>query len=353
LWKQPIGLGYASFVAAGGRAFTIEQRRRQEVVSAYDVETGRELWTHGWDGAFVESMGGDGPRATPTYHDGRIYALGALGELRCLDAVTGGLVWRRNILSDAGASNLDWGMAASPLIVDDKVIVLPGGRGGKSVAAYDKASGAPVWTALDDRQAYTSPMLVTLGGVRQILVVSATRAMGLTADRGRLLWEYPWVTEYGINVSQPLLLGNDRFFLSAGYDHGATVFEVIRAGDGLDIRTVWQNNRMKNKFTSSVLRNGYIYGLDEAILACVDAVTGELKWKGGRYGYGQILLAGDHLVVLAEDGDVALVKATPERHDEVAKFSAIDGKTWNHPVIVNGRLLVRNLREMAAFDIRP
>jgi len=239
------------------------------------------------------------------------------------------------------------------LIVDDTVIVLPGGRGGKSVAAYDKASGAPVWTALDDRQAYTSPMLVTLGGVRQILVVSATRAMGLTADRGRLLWEYPWVTEYGINVSQPLLLGNDRFFLSAGYDHGAAVFEVIRAGEGLDIRTVWQNNRMKNKFTSSVLRNGYIYGLDEAILACVDAVTGELKWKGGRYGYGQILLAGDHLVVLAEDGDVALVKATPERHDEVAKFSAIDGKTWNHPVIVGGRLLVRNLREMAAFDIRP
>ena len=123
LWKQPIGLGYASFVAAGGRAFTIEQRRRQEVVSAYDIETGRELWTHGWDGAFVESMGGDGPRATPTYHDGRIYALGALGELRCLDAVTGRLVWRRNILSDAGASNLEWGMAASPLIVDDKVIV--------------------------------------------------------------------------------------------------------------------------------------------------------------------------------------------------------------------------------------
>ena len=196
-------------------------------------------------------------------------------------------------------------------------------------------------------------MLVTLGGVRQILVVGATRAMGLTADRGRLLWEYPWVTEVGINVSQPLLLGNDRVFLSAGYGHGAAVFEVMRSGDRFDVRTVWQNTRMKNKFTSSVLQNGYIYGLDEAILACLDAATGELKWKGGRYGYGQILLAGDHLIVLAEDGELALVKATPERHDEVAKFSAIDGKTWNHPVIVNGRLLVRNLREMAAFDIRP
>ena len=177
--------------------------------------------------------------------------------------------------------------------------------------------------------------------------------MGLTPDRGRLLWEYKWVTDFGINVSQPLLLGNDRFFLSAGYDHGAAAVEVIPAGEGLAVRTVWQNTRMKNKFTSSVLRNGYVYGLDEAILACVDAATGELKWKGGRYGYGQILLAGDHLVVLTEDGQLCLVKATPERHEEVAKFSAIDGKTWNHPVIVNGRLLVRNLREMAAFDIRP
>jgi len=353
LWKQPIGLGYGSFVVAGRRAFTIEQRRGQEVVAAYDVETGRELWTHGWDGEFAESMGGDGPRATPTYHDGRIYALGALGELRCLNAPDGELVWRRNILSDNDAPNLSWGMAAAPLIVDDKVIVLPGGPHGKSVVAYRRTDGEPVWKSLDDPQAYASPMLVTIGGVRQILIVSATRAAGLTSDQGTLLWEYPWVTDMGISVAQPLLLGNDRVFLSAGYGHGAAVFEVTRAADRFTTRTVWENTRMKNKFTSSVLYQGYIYGLDEAILACLDAATGELKWKGGRYGYGQVLLSGDHLVVLAEDGAVALVRATPERHDEVAKFSAIAGKTWNHPVIADGRLLVRNLREMAAFDIRP
>lgn len=353
VWKQPIGLGYASFVVAEGRAFTIEQRRHQEVASAYDVESGRELWTHGWEGEFTEVMGGDGPRATPAYHEGRVYALGALGELRCLEAHTGSLVWRRNILEDNGAANLDWGMAASPLVVDDKVIVLPGGPDGKSVAAYNRLTGAPVWTSLDDQQAYTSPMLVTLAGVRQILVVSATRAMGLTVDEGRLLWEYPWVTQQGINVAQPLLLGNDRVFMSAGYGHGAAVFEVTRNDNRWSTRAVWQNTRMKNKFSSSVLYRGYIFGLDEAILACLDAETGELKWKGGRYGYGQILLAGDHVIVLAEDGDLALVRATPERYDELARSSAISGKTWNYPVIVNGRLLVRNLREMAAFDIRP
>ena len=353
LWKQPIGLGYASFVVANGRAFTIEQRRDREVASAYDVATGRELWTNSWEGEFTETMGGDGPRATPTYHDGRVFVLGALGELRCLDAATGQVVWRRDILAENNATNLDWGMSASPLIVDDTVVVLPGGAGGKSVVAYKKATGEPAWSALDDRQAYTSPMLATLADVRQILVVSATRVVGVTPDEGRLLWEYPWATSQGINAAQPVLLGEDRVFLSAGYDQGAAVFQVTRSGAAFETRTIWENRRMKNKFTSSLLHRGHLYGLDESILACVDAATGELKWKAGRYGYGQVMLAGDHLIVLTEDGDVVLVKAAPERHEEVARFAAIEGKTWNHPVIAEGRLLVRNLREMAAFDIRP
>ena len=353
LWKQPIGLGYASFVVANGLAFTIEQRRDQEVAAAYDIATGREVWTNSWEGEFTETMGGDGPRATPTYHEGRVFALGALGELRCLDAATGAVIWRRDILADNGATNLDWGMSASPLIVDDKVIVLPGGSNGRSVAAYHKTTGEPVWKALDDRQAYTSPMLVTLADTRQILIVSATRVVGITPGEGSLLWEYPWATFNGINVAQPQLVGDDRVFMSASYDHGAALFQVSRSGERFETRTIWESRRMKNRFTSSLLHDGYLYGLDEAILACIDAATGELKWKSGRYGYGQVLLAGDHLIVLTEDGDVVLVKATPERHQEVARFAAIEGKTWNHPVIADGRLLVRNLREMAAFDIRP
>ena len=353
LWKQPIGLGYASFVAAEGRAFTIEQRPEAEVVSAYDLDTGRELWTHRWEGEFVEYQGGDGPRATPTYDQGRIYALGALGELRSLDARTGGLIWRRNILEDHRAENLPWGMAASPLIVDEKVIVLPGGPSGRSVAAYDTATGDVLWTSLDDQQAYASPLVATLAGIRQLIIVSATRVVGLTIQDGRLLWDYPWANDLGMNAAQPLLVGNERVFVSSGYGHGAAVFEVARDGDRFSTRTVWRNTRMKNKFTSSVLHQGHVYGLDESILACVDVATGELKWKGGRYGYGQILLAGDHVIVLAEDGEVALVRATPDRHTELASFPAIEGRTWNHPIIAGGRLLVRNLREMAAFDIRP
>jgi outer membrane protein assembly factor BamB len=322
------------------------------VVAAYDVATGRELWTDTWTAAFREMMGGDGPRATPTYADGRVYALGGEGELRSLDATTGRLIWRTNILQDAGASNLQWGMAAAPLIVDDTVVVLPGGSGGRSVVAYDRRTGARAWSALDDRASYASPMLVTLGGVRQIVVFSAARLMGLSPTGGRLLWEYPWRTPYDVNAGQPIVIGDRRVFLSSGYGTGAAVIELTPNGDRFDVREVWRNIRMKNQFTSSVLHDGFIYGLDEAILACVDAETGELKWKGGRYGHGQVIIAGDRLIVLSERGELVLVRATPERHDELASFSAIEGKTWNHPALTNGILLVRNIREMAAFRVR-
>ncbi len=352
VWKQPVGAGYASFVVAHGRAFTIEQRGPTEVVAAYDVPTGREIWTDTWPAEFRESMGGDGPRATPTWADGTVYALGATGELRALDEATGSVSWRTNILSDSGARNLDWGMAAAPLVVDDALIVLPGGSGGRSVSAYDRRTGARLWSALDDQQAYAAPMLVTLGGRRQLLVLSATRLLGLTVDGGRVLWEYPFPTYNGINAAQPLLLGDDRVFVSASYGAGAAVVEVIPAGEGFEVREVWRNTRMKNRFSSSVLYEGVIYGLDEAILAAVDADTGRLLWKGGRYGYGQVTLVGDSLVVLTEDGDLALVRARPDRHQEITRFPVLEGKTWNPPAIDGGYLLVRNLAEMAAFDLR-
>ena len=204
---------------------------------------------------------------------------------------------------------------------------------------------------MNDGQAYTAPMLVTLAGRRQILVVSARRAMGLGVEDGSLLWDYPWRIRTVPNIAQPVVLNESRVFLSASYGHGAAVFEVTRSDSGFEAHTIWQNKRMRNKLSSSVLHQGYIYGLDESILACVDAETGERKWKGGRYGYGQLLLASDYLIVLSESGDVVLVKATPERHEELARFSAIKGKTWNVPAIADGCLLVRNTTQMACFDI--
>ena len=354
MWKKPVGGGRASFAVAAGRAFTIEQRGRNEVVAAYDVMTGRELWTNAWPERFSQWMGGgEGPRATPAWADGVVFALGGHGELRSLDAATGRLIWRTNILKDTGAKNLRWGMAGSPLIAGDAVIVLPGGSAGRSVAAYDRRTGKRLWTALDDKTAYASPMQVTLLSVPQFLVVSGTRLVGLSLDHRRVLWEFPWTTDHDASAVQPIVIGDNRVFYSSGYGAGAVVLELTKTGDQFAVRQVWRNIRMKNRQSSSVLHEGFIYGLDEGILACVDAATGELKWKGGRYGHGQVLLAGDHLIITTEEGELVLVAATPERLRELARVPAVEGETWNVPAFADGILLVRNTREMAAFDLRP
>jgi outer membrane protein assembly factor BamB len=351
LWKQPVGGGYASFSVGEGRAYTIEQRRDKEAITAYDVETGRELWAFTYPALFDEVLGGPGPRATPVYADGLVYSLGAKGDLYCVVAKTGKPKWSKNILADNQAKNIHWAMAGSPLIVDDKVIGTPGGPRGKSIVAYNRLTGQPIWTSLNDPAGYTSPILATLAGRKQIIWISAERAVGIAVEDGKLLWEFSFPAQMGMNCSQPVVVDDSNVLLSSSQGPGAALLEITKSGEGYTARAVWQNNRLKNKFNSSVLYQGYVYGFDEAILACMDAKTGELKWKGGRYGYGQLLLAGDHLVVLTEDGDVVLVRATPEGHQELARFSAIEGRTWNIPAIDNGLLLVRNTTEMACFRL--
>jgi outer membrane protein assembly factor BamB len=360
LWRQPVGGGYASFVVAGGRAFTIEQRRAHEAVVAYDIETGRELWAHTYPAVFSEAMGGDGPRATPTWHDGRVYSLGAEGQFRVLEAGSGRLLWGKDILTEYRAANNYFGQSASPLIVDDKVVVQSGdpdrSRGTpthKTVLAFDRITGRLIWSALEDKMAYASPMLVSLAGGRQLLMTSATRIVGLQPDDGALLWEVPWHVQYDNSIAQPLLVGTNRFVVSGGYGAGSALVEISKEPGGFRVRQVWKNQNLKTKFNSAVFRDGFVYGLDEGILTCLDADTGVRKWKDGRYGYGQLLLASGHRVVLSGEGEVVLVEATPQAHREIARFSAIKGKTWNNPAIAGGRLLVRNAAEMACFDLAP
>jgi outer membrane protein assembly factor BamB len=354
VWRQPVGRGHASFVAADGRAFTIEQRGGQEVAVAYDVLTGRELWTNAWEAVFIpDTGGGPGPRATPAFHDGTLFVLGSTGELRALDASSGNVRWRTNIVDDAGATNRDFGIAASPLIVGNTVVTIPGGGNERAVIAYDRASGRIAWSALNDAPSYTSPIRVTLAGVEQIVAVLDSRVVGLSTDRGNLLWELPWPSGGGNHAPQPVIIGDNRIFLSKGSGITGVALEIGRDGDRLSARELWQTNRMKNLISSSVHHEGFIYGLDLGILACIDAANGELKWKGGRYGDGQTLLASGHLVVTTDEGEVVLVRATPESHQEVARTAAVEGATRNHPALVDGVLLVRNGQQMAAFDLRP
>jgi outer membrane protein assembly factor BamB len=351
LWKQPIGGGYASFTVGEGRAYTIEQRRDREAITAYDVQTGRELWAFTYPASFDEVLGGPGPRATPVYHEGLVYSLGANGDFYCLSAKTGKPKWSKNILTDNGAKNIHWAMSGSPLIVNQHVIVTPGGANGKSIVAYNTLTGEPVWRSLSDRAAYTSPILATLAGRRQIVWISGERAVGVAVEDGKLLWEFPFPAQMDMNCSQPVVIDDTHVLVSSAQGPGAALLEITKTDDAFAAHPVWQNNRLKNKFNSSVLYEGYLYGFDEAILTCIDPKTGEVKWKGGRYGYGQLLLADGYLIVTTEEGDVVLVRATPGSHQELARFSAIEGRTWNIPAIDNGLLFVRNTTEMACFRL--
>ncbi|MBM3883513.1 MAG: hypothetical protein FJ387_28050, partial [Verrucomicrobia bacterium] len=336
-WRQPVGGGYASFVAAENRAFTIEQRRDREAVTAYDLDTGRELWALSYPALFTEWMGGDGPRATPTYHDGLVYSLGAQGDFCCIAAATGKELWRKSILKDNQSENLQYGMANSPIVVDEKVIVLTGqASDGNSIVAYHRLTGERLWSALDDKQAYTSPLLATLAGQRQLVIVAARRVLAVKPDRGELLWDYLWRVEYDNCIAMPLVVGPDRIFLSAGYGTGCVLLEVYPKDNALAVRELWRNRNMKNKFNSSVLFQDHIYGLDEGVLACVAVATGQRLWRDGRYGYGQLLRTADQLIILSGEGELVLVRANPRQLEELARTPALRGKSWNVPALAEG-----------------
>lgn len=341
-WKQPIGGGYGSFVfagTAGDFVVTHEQRRDEEAIVAYNLADGTERWTYSYPAKFTETMSGEGPRSTPCIHQGRVHALGATGELNALDLATGALLWRKNVLNETAAENITYGLSASPVIIDGKLIVVGG-----SVLALDPATGDEIWRAASEKAAYVTPM--PFDGA--IVAITASRLVALDPASGTRRWSHPWKVMMGLSCANPVDIGGGQLFVSGGYGKGAALLDV--AGDQVTER--WSNKRMKNKFNTSVHHNGYLYGLDEGILTCVEAATGKRMWKGGRYSYGQTLLANDHLVVSTSDGELAIVKASPDSFQEVSKTPAIEGMTWNTPAIDNGVLLVRNAYEMACFEVR-
>lgn len=365
LWRQPIGGGHASFVVAGGRAYTIEQRRKQEAVTCYNIASGRELWAFTYDASFEEVLGGNGPRATPTIHGDRLYSLGAQGHLHCLDATDGQRIWGVNILLEPARSasernpgkpvaNLEWGLSGSPLVVDDIVIVTASGKSDTSAFGYRAEDGKLIWKCEAGSQSYSSPVLAKLDGVPQVLNLGGTELRGIDPASGKILWRHPWKTYMWINVAMPQPVGDDRVFVSAAYDHGCTLLEVRRDADNWQAKEIWFTNRMKNKFSTSIIHEGHAYGLDEAVLCCIDLETGERTWKGGRYGYGSLLGVDDHLLVMSEEpADLILVKADPAEHQELGRVRIFEGRTWNNFVLVGGRLLARNEKWMACYDLRP
>ena len=350
LWHRPIGPGWSSFAVAGDLAYTQEQRGGDEVVSCYRVSTGEPVWRHRDSARFYESNGGPGPRGTPTLHNGRVYTQGATGIVNALDARRGSLVWSRNAATDTGAPPPGWGFAGSPLVLDDSVVVAASGR----LVAYDIATGKPRWTRATGAGGYSSPHLATIDGVTQILLPSGGGVTAVAPADGAILWQHTW--EPGSSILQPAVIENGDVLISGADMMGSIGMRrlaLTRGADGWTAAARWTTRGLKPYFNDFVVHEGHAYGFDGTILASIDLNDGERKWKGGRYGAGQLVLLPDQdlLLVLSEEGELALVSATPDKYSELARFKAIEGKTWNHPVIAGDVLLVRNGEEMAAFRL--
>lgn len=356
LWRHPVGPGWSSFAVVGNRAFTQEQRNQQECVVCYDLNTGAELWAYSDENRFEEWQGGPGPRATPAYAAGRVYAVGPTGLLNCLDAATGTLLWQATQhMGEPGPPQ--WGVAGSPLVLGDRVIIAPGGGRGSDVgnfrlAAYRADNGQPLWSVPGAREGYGSPHPATLGGVEQVLVLDGDALTAHRPSDGAQLWRYDW-RAMEPRAAQPVVLDDGSgVFVGMGYGSGGTRrLRVTRDGEQWRVEEVWKNNRLKPRFNDFVYREGHLYGLDEGILTCLDAADGKRVWKEGRYGYGQVMLIDAHLLVVTESGEVVVLDATPAGPRERGRFQAVEGKTWNHPVVAQGKLLVRNGEEAACFDL--
>jgi outer membrane protein assembly factor BamB len=349
LWRRPIGPGWSSFAVAGDRIYTQEQRGEDEVVASYDARTGEPVWAHRDTVRFWEANGGAGPRATPAVSGGRVYAFGATGVLNALRAADGSVIWSRRAVDDTGASVPYWGFASSPLVLDDLVIVYAG-----ALAAYDRDSGARRWVGPVQGDSYSSPQLVTIDGVEQIVQLTPEGAVGVAPADGGVLWTHAWP---GFTIVQPALTADRGLLITTSGQGGGGLglrrLALDRSADGWTVTERWTSTGLKPYFNDFVVHEGHAYGFDGRILSCVNLADGTRMWKGGRYGNGQMLLLPeqDLLLVLSEDGEIALVGATPGGFTELARVPALDGKTWNHPVLAGDRLFTRNGTEMAAFRL--
>jgi hypothetical protein len=349
IWRRSIGPGWSSFAVFGDLLFTQEQRGDDEVVACYRVSTGEPVWRHRDAVRFYESNGGAGPRATPTISGGRVYAFGATGILNALDAATGSVVWSRNVAAETKTEVPGWGFSSSPLIVGDVVIV----AADATLVAYDMATGKQRWVGPAHAGSYSSPHRTTIDGVVQVLLLGGGGVISIAPSDGTVLWEHSWS---GGSIVQPALTTDGDILINTIGGTGGNGIRRLAAthgSEGWSVEERWTSNGLKPYFNDFVLHEGHAFGFDGSILASIDLLDGRRKWKGGRYGSGQLVVLPeqDLLLVLSEEGEIALVSATPDQFKEIARFPAIQGKTWNHPALVGNVLLVRNGEEMAAFRL--
>lgn len=373
IWRIPIGAGWSGFSALDGRIYTMEQRDNEELVTCYNMQTGKPIWGTGIEARHYTVMGYVGPRCTPLLFDGRVYASGATGVMRCLDQRTGELVWQHDLLEMYGVSpsvevaNIAWGRANSPLAYEldgRKIVIIPAGGPDKankdemvSLVAFDAATGEKVWEGGHEQISYASPSVAQVDGNDQILSVNESTITGHDPATGKQLWSFDWPGNSNGNAScsQVHPLGNNRFFVSKGYGEGASTFEVKAEGDGFTTQVLWSNARvLKTKFTNVVILGDDVFGLNDGILEKVELGAKRPQWRERGFGHGQVLLVGDVLLVMGEEGNLAVVDTASEEYHEFSRIKALSSEiapTWNPLCLYGDLLLVRNAEEAVCYKL--
>ena len=352
LWRQPIGPAWSGFAVKGFRAITQEQRGDEERVTCYDLLSGALLWAHGDSAHYSTVLGGEGPRATPSIDDRRVYTLGATGILNCLALETGKRIWQRNIQEDAAAKGLDWGYAGSPLVAGNLVIVNAGGTENTAMIAYRKTDGEMLWSNGSDPASYSTPVLATLAGVEQVLIFHQRGIASHDSQTGDVLWSFP-VKHNRPHVAVPLIIDTNRVMISSGYGYGSVMLQVraTEAGD-FTVEQEWKSIRLQSKFNNLIQKDGFVYGLHDGTFCCLDPATGKRLWKEGHFGHGQMILANEtQLLLTTESGGVKLIEPSPEKLRVLCQMHVFDEKMWNSPALAGDFLLLRNHKEAVCYRL--
>lgn len=363
LWRQEVGAGWSGFAVVANRAVTLEQYGNEELVTCRDLETGELLWSHSVEGRHEEFMGGVGPRSTPTIHESKVYTVGATGKVSCLHLSNGEVIWsddlreRYNLSAEEDLEYVMWGRAGSPLIYGDLCIVPAGGKSPMSLIAYDKNTGVKKWEGGNTQISYASPTVMNLTGKDHIVSVNESNVTGHDPATGLQLWSYDWAGRSSMNASasQAQPVGDNRIFISKGYDEGSAVFQVAELGGEYRTETVWKDKRLlQTKFTNAVIVEGHAYGLTDGIFQCVELASGTKKWTAGRYGHGQILAVGDVILVQTEKkGELVMVATDPEKLRELGRVQTLgtSSQAWNNLCLAGNKLLLRNADEAMCFEL--
>jgi outer membrane protein assembly factor BamB len=369
LWKVPIKNGFSSFTIAEGKAFTQMNRdidgANREVCVALDSATGKELWATpvgvgvydgGGDAGAADNKGGDGPRSTPTVSDGKVYVFNQLLVLHCLDEQTGKALWTKDLIKEHAGHNISWKNAASP-VVDNNLLFIAGGGPGESLLALNKDSGSVVWKGQDETITHATPVVATILGVRQVIFFAKSGLVSVATKDGTLLWRFPFRFSTSTAAS-PVVEGN-IVYCSAAYGIGGGACKISKEGNQFSANELYKvsDNKLANHWSTPVVKDGYLYGIyshkqyGTAPLKCVELATGEIKWSQPGFGQGNVILVGDKIVALTDDGQLVTVKATPSGYEETARAKVLNGKCWTTPALSNGRLYVRSTKEGACLDL--